>query len=391
MLTLRIPAPFNYCVSFGIVSSARPNMSDRKRKPSDRYKHAVNSKQRAAGGRGPPRAGKGRPGAKARSTAGQSKVASRLKQGSSGSKKKKGGSTRSKGKKGRGNGGNKKALPKRIEKKKVQKQNFFGRLKRRLCMSVESDIALSEQAQSHADSIGLQPDEIRKLCMIFQMIDYDESGEIDADEFMEFINEKKTPFTQHIFNLIDEDGSGEVDKNEFIGMMCIYCMYSKEEILRFTFDSFDDDKSGTLDEEEFMEVAKSVNDASPMFPGNFQTALEEFDQNDDGLIDFDEFNILNRRYPLVLFPAFRLQDNMQKATLGAEGWTKVGRRVFKANYIAEYMKVHGGEIPPESFFSKLSNCFQPTIEVQMAHRITQQGDMGPNSRDKKKKRNRRKT
>ena len=132
MLTLRIPAPFNYCVSFGIVSflysSARPNMSDRKRKPSDRYKHAVNSKQRAAGGRGPPRAGKGRPGAKARSTAGQSKVASRLKQGSSGSNKKKGGSTRSKGKKGRGNGGNKKALPKRMEKKKVQKQTFFGSL-----------------------------------------------------------------------------------------------------------------------------------------------------------------------------------------------------------------------------------------------------------------------
>ena len=29
-----------------------------------------------------------------------------------------------------------------------------------------------------------------------------------------------------------------------------------------------------------------------MFPGNFQTALEEFDQNDDGLIDFDEFQFL---------------------------------------------------------------------------------------------------
>ena len=93
---------------------------------------------------------------------------------------------------------------------------------------------------------------------------------------MEFINEKKTPFTSHIFKLIDEDGSGEVDQNEFVGMMCLYCMYSKEEILRFTFDSFDDDRSGTLDEEEIAEVARCVNDASPMFPGNFQTALEEF-------------------------------------------------------------------------------------------------------------------
>jgi Ca2+-binding EF-hand superfamily protein len=353
-------------------------------RPSEKYKHAVKSKQHRAGGGGSKRSAKPRPGAKKRPTAGQSKAANKLKGGNANSTKMK-----KKSNQGNKSRGNKKALPKRVEKKKVVKQTFFGKLKRRFCATVDTDINLSETAQRYADSIGLQQSELRKLCMIFSMIDYDESGEIDADEFMEFINEKKTPFTQHIFNLIDEDGSGEVDQNEFIGMMCIYCMYTKEQILRFTFDSFDDDKSGALDEEEFLEVAKSVNDASPMFPGNFQTALEEFDQNDDGLIDFDEFNILNRRYPLVLFPAFRLQDNMQKATLGAEGWTKVGRRVFKANYIAEYMKVHGGEVPQETFFKKLSNCFQPTIEVQMAHRITQQGEFDDSKGSKKKRRKRR--
>ena len=355
-------------------------------RPSEKYKHAVKSQQQRAKSGGSKRSAKPRPGAKKRPSAGQSKAANKLKGGNAnGTKVKK--KSNNQGNKPRGN---KKALPKRVEKKKVVKQSLFGKLKRRLCVTVDTEVNLSETAQRYADSIGLQQSELRKLCMIFQLIDYDESGEIDADEFMEFINEKKTPFTQHIFNLIDEDGSGEVDQNEFIGMMCIYCMYTKEQILRFTFDSFDDDNSGALDEEEFMEVAKSVNDASPMFPGNFQTALEEFDQNDDGLIDFDEFNILNRRYPLVLFPAFRLQDNMQKATLGAEGWTKVGRRVFKANYIAEYMKVHGGELPQESFFKKLSNCFQPTIEVQMAHRITQQGEFDDSEGSKKKRRKRRK-
>ena len=33
----------------------------------------------------------------------------------------------------------------------------------------------------------------------------------------------------------------------------------------------------------------SINNASPTFPGNFARALEEFDTNDDGQIDFDEF------------------------------------------------------------------------------------------------------
>lgn len=125
-------------------------------------------------------------------------------------------------------------------------------------------------------------------------IDYDESGEVDADEFLEFVDERRSPFTDHIFKEFDTDGSGEVDFNEFIGVCCTYCMYSKQEILRFTFDSFDDDGGGTLDEEEFMVLCKAVNNMNPTFPGNFTTALEEFDQNDDGLIDFDEFQILNR-------------------------------------------------------------------------------------------------
>ncbi len=355
-----------------------------KRKPSERYKHKLNA------GAGSPK-GKGK---KSGGKSGQSKAAKRM-TGGSRAKTNKNGGGKSKGKSGgRGGGGSgrggKSSVPKRLEKKKVKKPSFFTQLARKLCGSVNIDINLSESAQRYADSIGLQNPELKKLLTIFQMIDYDESGEIDADEFMEFINEKKTPFTKHIFNLIDEDGSGEVDQNEFIGMMCLYCMYTKEEILRFTFDSFDDDNSGALDEEEFMEVAKSVNDASPMFPGNFQTALEEFDQNDDGLIDFDEFNILNRRYPLVLFPAFRLQDNMQKFTLGQDGWIKVGRRVFKARYIAEYMKVHGGEIPSESFFAKLGRCFQTPVEIEMAQRMAQAGEFGDDGSNKKKGRKRRK-
>ena len=34
------------------------------------------------------------------------------------------------------------------------------------------------------------------------------------------------------------------------------------------------------------------------------------------MIDFNEFMELDKRYPLVLFPAFRLQDRMTKKTLG---------------------------------------------------------------------------
>ena len=86
------------------------------------------------------------------------------------------------------------------------------------------------QAQRQADSIGLQNDELKKLRYAFMQIDYDESGEVDADEFLEFVDERRSPFTDHIFKAFDSDGSGEVDFNEFIGVCCTYCMYSKQQI-----------------------------------------------------------------------------------------------------------------------------------------------------------------
>ena len=103
---------------------------------------------------------------------------------------------------------------------------------------------------------------------------------------------------------------------EYIMVCVTYCMYTRKDILRFVFDVFDKDGSGTIDEKEFIVLCNTVNNAAPLFPGNFAEAIGQFDTNDDGLIDFNEFMELDKRYPLVLFPAFRLQDRMTKKTLG---------------------------------------------------------------------------
>jgi Ca2+-binding EF-hand superfamily protein len=281
----------------------------------------------------------------------------------------KGGSSKSRST--RGGGGTSKPIKKEPKRKKSK----FQKMMAKACGStVTLDFTLEPSAQKHTDKIGLLPTEIKKLRYAFMQIDYDESGEVDADEFLEFVDERRSPFTDHIFSHFDSDGSGEVDFNEFIGVCCTYCMMSKQELLRFTFDSFDIDKGGTLDEEEFMILCKAVNNMNPTFPGNFTTALEEFDQNGDGLIDFDEFQDLNRHYPLVLFPAFRLQDRIQKVTLGEGGWVSVAKRCAKSKYILEYMRLHGGDPPPESFFTRLGRCFKTTDEMRMAMKISEEED-----------------
>ena len=103
---------------------------------------------------------------------------------------------------------------------------------------------------------------------------------------------------------------------------------------RFCFECFDVDGSGTIDEKEFVELCKYVHDpfasshlpfppphtiipplpsyqthfiimtnnhgrvinnASPIFPKNFKDALESFDVNEDGLIDYAEFLEMEKR------------------------------------------------------------------------------------------------
>lgn len=194
--------------------------------------------------------------------------------------------------------------------------------------------------------LGLTQQDLRHLKNSFELVDLDGSGEIDYDEFFELIQDARSPFTDALFALIDEDCSGAIDFSEFLHVLSTYCMYTKDDILKFAFDTFDKDGSGAIDEEEYCEVMKGLNNTNPMFPGNFQRALEEFDQNDDGMIDYNEFKALARQYPIVFFPAFRLQDRMQRATLGEKRWVKVHEFVAKKRYFEHYAKTHGGNAPP---------------------------------------------
>lgn len=166
---------------------------------------------------------------------------------------------------------------------------------------------------------------------------------------------------------LDLDGSGTIEFDEYVRVMATYCMFTKDEILRFCFECFDVDGSGTIDEKEFMELCRTVNNANPTFPANFRRALEEFDVNEDGLIDYGEFQEIDRRYPLVLFPAFRLQDTMQRNSLGEATWLKVIEGYNEQRIIEEYKATHGGRLPPDPPLKMLGKMFFPCFYRERVH------------------------
>ena len=251
-------------------------------------------------------------------------------------------------------------------------RGFIGRLIGKMTRSVgggEKIVLSTPEAREAAAALGLSNQNLSLLKEKYDGIDLDGSGEIDQDEFFDALNENRSPFTDGLFALIDQDGSGTVEFDEYVVVLSTYCMYTKEDILKFCFDLFDVDGSNTIDEKEFVELVKCVNNASPMFPGNFGTAIQMFDVNDDGLIDFNEFIEIDRRFPLVLYPAFKLQDKMQRLTLGEKEWNSINKAVVRCSRDQEYRETHNGRPMPEGmvrgFLKKYMKCCIDTRVVDV--------------------------
>ena len=259
-----------------------------------------------------------------------------------------------------------KRASKKAPKKKVKRPSALKKLGKKIkkllcpCLRQPVELDMSSTSKSAAKAVGFTEADCIKIKRRFDDIDFDLKGEISYGDFLEDINEARSPFTDAVFAMVDVNGNGELDFDEYIQIFLSYCMFNQDEILTFTYECFDKDGSGTIDEEEFRLLAKTVNNGAPTFPGNFGTALEEFDSNGDGLIDMDEFRELNRVYPMVLFPAFRFQDNLQKGSLGSNGWVRILKRKAKLARLEDYRENHKGQLPPVSgyigFCSKLCPC-----------------------------------
>lgn len=202
-----------------------------------------------------------------------------------------------------------------------------------------------ENAIKLSKALGLTKHHLWQLRECFCDIDMDESGTIDVADMCKSIGEAVTPLVVAVFRMLDINSKQRIDFDEFVAFALVYCMYTRDDVLKLCFDHFDADKSGFIDEDEFVALCRAVNNGEPLFEGNFRHALAKVDLNADGIVDFDEFKALDKRMPLILYPAFRLQDNLQKKTLGATTWLRIMENV------AYYLRHRGedGEPPVSKF------------------------------------------
>jgi len=172
--------------------------------------------------------------------------------------------------------------------------------------------------------LSIHEKSVEKLYEIFCEIDRDGSGEISHYEFFRFFRHKRFPdrskFSKKVFKAFDLDGSGEIDFQEFVLCLWNFCSCTKDALYRLSFELYDTDRSGYLDEKEMRKILRELYGKNN-YEKNQGTIhiLRELNKM-DGEINYVQFTEFARRYPALLFPAFRLQSCLQQNILGTKFW-----------------------------------------------------------------------
>jgi serine/threonine-protein phosphatase 2B regulatory subunit len=171
--------------------------------------------------------------------------------------------------------------------------------------------ALDEFAKRH----GIRPDTIRKSYKKFQEGDRDNSGLIEYPEFCEVLGVEPTPAVEKLFKLFDKDGSGKIDIKEFMIGLSNFTGASKDEKLQFAFAVYDQDNSGSISREELSRIlmANHLAKTPEEVKRKADTIMMQADKDGNGVITFDEFVAVSKKFPNILYPAFSLGQKVAKA------------------------------------------------------------------------------
>jgi len=151
---------------------------------------------------------------------------------------------------------------------------------------------------------NLKPESIKKSYKRFQATDKDKSGLVDYTEFCEVLQVDPSPQCEGVFQLYDYDKTGQIDAREFLIAVSNYTGAGKEDKLKFAFMAFDEEGNGVITKAELLKILKANHFAShdAEVARKADTIMAQSDKDGDGVITFDEFVIVSKKFPNIIFP-----------------------------------------------------------------------------------------
>ena len=152
---------------------------------------------------------------------------------------------------------------------------------------------------------NIKPESIKKAYKRFQATDKDKSGMIDYTEFCEVLQIDPSPQCEKVFQMYDYDKSGQIDIREFMIGLANFTGAGKDDKLKFAFMIFDEEGNGVITKGELTKILKANHMASSEseVTRKADTIMAQADKDGDGVVTFDEFVIVSKKFPNILFPS----------------------------------------------------------------------------------------
>lgn len=131
---------------------------------------------------------------------------------------------------------------------------------------------------------------------------------------------------KQLFNLLDGDGDDLVDFENFCSALFNYCSYDYESLVKFAFYLIDVNHTQRIEKEDFRLFLDLVYGKANRAKTDkrIDTVMELFGKSkkDTGGISLPEFLAFSKKCPLLMYPAFYIQNILRNKTLGSLYWEK---------------------------------------------------------------------
>lgn len=147
---------------------------------------------------------------------------------------------------------------------------------------------------------GLDAETVTKLKEVFDVFDYDGSGNVSTEELVNTIRALNMEAQAgQILAIVNSAGhTGDIDFAAFLGIFGFGSDSTSESSIQSIFEAFDLSGTGSFGPEEFEKVAASVGEH--FSSAEVDQMIDFADKDRDGVISFEEFvNVVTKVYPKV--------------------------------------------------------------------------------------------
>ena len=185
-----------------------------------------------------------------------------------------------------------------------------------------------ERMERTMETYGLRPDTVLELHKVYGHLDYKGNNVADVIEFFDFIGEPRSHYGNWILEACETGSRNTITFSEYANVIATFCMFGKQEILRFIFGMHDDERKSYLDREQWAGLIIILMEHEQV-PHNKKHWNKEYDAYASSIgkkgssepeMFYADFVKITSTYPMICFSMFRLQEKMRKKHLGEKFW-----------------------------------------------------------------------